>query len=206
PKKVLAMSKIWSDILYSCKVKNTKEYNNCIHHLYIATPISSDDESVEEELTVTDLNCQMNDNEYEGNVEEEATRFSNAKEADTRSSNVEKAATRSSNIEETAARSSNVEEAATRFRNWTNKNFEDEYLVTEEEQQWENTINEWIELEEYENQFEDQGNEILLTNNWNTDFGFGRREKHPVDDETAKWPLDSLFISSLEVPQYFDSE
>ncbi|CAG8496024.1 17231_t:CDS:2 [Cetraspora pellucida] len=77
----------------------------------------------------------VSNNEYEGNVEKEATRFSNAEEADTRSSNIKKAATRSSNVEETAAGSSNIKEATTRFRNWTNKNFKNEDLVIEEEQQ-----------------------------------------------------------------------
>ncbi|CAG8495801.1 3156_t:CDS:2 [Scutellospora calospora] len=49
--------------------------------------------------------------------------------------------------------------------------------------------------------FEDEN---LITED--TDFGFGRREKHPADDESAKWSLDLLFISSLEKPLYFDSE
>ncbi|CAG8760238.1 12501_t:CDS:1, partial [Ambispora leptoticha] len=41
---------------------------------------------------------------------------------------------------------------------------------------------------------------------WDTDFSLGGREKHPADDEIAKWSLNSLFISSLEMPVYFDSE
>ncbi|CAG8837467.1 39098_t:CDS:2, partial [Gigaspora margarita] len=119
------------------------------------------------------------DDENEDNVEE---------------ANVEKAATGSSNVEEATTGSSNIEKAASESSNWTNQNFEDEDLITEEEQQWENTINEWIELGERENQFEDQSDEILLT------------KKHPADNEMAKWSLDSLFISSLEAPSFFDSE
>ncbi|CAG8528174.1 5917_t:CDS:2 [Scutellospora calospora] len=45
-----------------------------------------------------------------------------------------------------------------------------------------------------ENQFENKDDKILLS------------KKHPADDETAKWPLDSLFVSSLEMPVYFNSE
>ncbi|CAG8817349.1 1893_t:CDS:1, partial [Racocetra fulgida] len=74
---------------------------------------------------------------------------------------------------------------------------------TEEVQSWENLINEWIEFGNRENQFEDRDDEILMTSDWDTDFGLGGREKHPADDEEAKWPLDSLFISSLETPLYF---
>ncbi|CAG8845285.1 9988_t:CDS:1, partial [Gigaspora margarita] len=195
PEKVLAMSKIRSDILYSRKVKNAKEYDNHIRRLHIAAPISSDDE-LSEELTITDLDYQVSGDENEDNVEE----------AVTKSNNVEKATTGSSNVEEATTGSSNIVEVASESSNWTNQNFEDEDLITEEEQEWENTINEWIELGERENQFEDQSDEILLTSDWDADFGFGGREKHPADDETAKWSLDSLFISSLEAPSYFDSE
>ncbi|CAG8659955.1 1266_t:CDS:1, partial [Racocetra persica] len=139
--KVLAISKIRNDILYSCKIKNTKKYDNRIRYLHIATPILSDDEPVEEELTITDLNYQVNNNKNKDNVKDAATKFSNVEKADTRPSNVEKAAIGISNIEKAATKSSNIEKAATRFSNWTNQNFENKNLVTEEEQQWKNTIN-----------------------------------------------------------------
>ncbi|CAG8778846.1 27692_t:CDS:1, partial [Racocetra persica] len=48
----------------------------------------------------------------------------------------------------------------------------DEGLVIKEEQSWENLINEWIEFENRENQFEDQDDEILFTSDWDTDFIF----------------------------------
>ncbi|CAG8692088.1 18683_t:CDS:1, partial [Racocetra fulgida] len=133
--------KIRSDILHSHKIKNAKEYINRICLLHIATPISSDDEPIEEP-TITDLDYQVSDNEDGNNVEEGATSFSNVEKADIGSSNIEKAATRFSNVEKAAAEFSNIKEAATGSSNWTNQNLEDEDLVTEEEQQWENTINE----------------------------------------------------------------
>lgn len=159
------MSIIRSDILCSRKIKNAKEYENQLRRLHIATPISSGDETSEQELTITDLDYQVSDNEDEDNIEEPTDESGNL----------------------------------------ANQNLDDD-LVTEEEQRWEYIINEWIELADRENQFENQDDEILLTSDWDSDFSFGGRDKHPADDETAKWPLDSLFISSLEKPSYFDSE
>ncbi|CAG8843480.1 33126_t:CDS:2, partial [Racocetra persica] len=69
---------------------------------------------------------------------------------------------------------------------------ENEDSAAEEEQRWENLINEWIEFGERENKFENQDDEILLSSEWDADFSLGGREKHPADDETAKWSLDSL--------------
>ncbi|CAG8687145.1 3219_t:CDS:2, partial [Cetraspora pellucida] len=127
--KVLAMSQIRNDILWSRKIKISKEYDNQIHRLHVATPILSDDESIEEELIITDLDYQVSD---DGNVEEETT---------------------------------------TRSYNRTNQSLkENENLVAEEKQ------------------------------------SLGGREKHSADDETAKWPLELLFVFSLKMPQYFDSE
>ncbi|CAG8495817.1 2093_t:CDS:2, partial [Dentiscutata erythropus] len=113
------------DIFHTRKIKNSKEYDNCIRRLHIAAPISSDDES-SEELTIPDLDYQVSDNESESNIDE----------AITGTSNVEKVAP-GSNTE-----SGNIKEATTKSSNWMNQNFEDEVLITEKEQQWENTINE----------------------------------------------------------------
>ncbi|CAG8482467.1 633_t:CDS:2 [Ambispora leptoticha] len=63
---------------------------------------------------------------------------------------------------------------------------------------------------DYQTNQNSEENEDLVTgeeqSDWDTDFSLGGREKHPADDETAKWSLDSLFISSLEMLVYFDSE
>ncbi|CAG8786795.1 18007_t:CDS:2, partial [Dentiscutata erythropus] len=148
PDKVLAMSKIRSDILHTCKIKNSKEYDNHIHQLHIAAPISSDDES-SKELTISDLDYQVSDNESKSNIDE--------------------AITGPSNIEKIAP-GSNTESG------------------------------------EQESQSENQDDKILLASDWDMNFGFGKRNKHLADDETAKWPPDLLFISSLEAPSFFESE
>ena len=88
----------------------------------------------------------------------------------------------------------------------TNESLEENKYLGEEEQRWENLISEWIEFGEHEHQFENKDDEILLSSEWDSDFSLGGREKHPADDEMAKWPLDSLFVSSLEMPLYFNSE
>ncbi|CAG8792417.1 28242_t:CDS:1, partial [Dentiscutata erythropus] len=124
PDKVLAMSKIQSNILHTRKIKNSKEYDNCICRLYIAAPILLDGESFEE-LTISDLDYQISDNESENNIDKAITELNN----------IEKIAP-GSNTE-----SGNIKEA-TKSSNWTNQNFEDEDLITKEEQQWEHMINE----------------------------------------------------------------
>ncbi|CAG8572003.1 17776_t:CDS:2 [Cetraspora pellucida] len=142
------MSQIRSDILWSRKIKNAKEYDNQIRRLHVAAPILLGNENVEQELVVTDLDYQVSDND-------------------------------------------DVEEGtATRSHNQKNRSLEEnEDLVGERE-----------------NKFENKDNEILLLSEWDADFSLGGREKHPADDERAKWPLDLLIVSSLEMPLYFDSE
>ncbi|CAG8854417.1 12244_t:CDS:1, partial [Gigaspora margarita] len=97
-----------------------------------------------------------------------------------------------------------IEEDKTTRR--TNESLEENKYLGEEEQKWETLISEWIEFGKHEHQFENKDDEILLSSEWDSDFSLEGREKHPADDETAKWPLDSLFVFSLEMPLYFDSE
>ena len=54
--------------------------------------------------------------------------------------------------------------------------------------------------------FDNSGDKILLTDEMNNDFNFGERTIHPADDQTAKWPLSSLFVSSLESPTYLETD
>ncbi|CAG8735089.1 9344_t:CDS:2, partial [Cetraspora pellucida] len=58
----------------------------------------------------------------------------------------------------------------------------------------------------HENQFENKDDEILLSGEWEADFSLEGREKHSANNKMAKWPLDLLIVSSLEMPLYFDSE
>ena len=67
-------------------------------------------------------------------------------------------------------------------------------------------INEWIELENYENQFEDEEDYIFSSSEWDQDFSFAGRTVHPADDENAKWPLDSLCILDLEPPSFLGDD
>ncbi|CAG8719111.1 17716_t:CDS:1, partial [Racocetra persica] len=67
--KVLAMNQIQSDIFWSCKIKNAKEYNNQICRLYIATSILND-ENIKQELIITNLDYHVSDN---NDVEEKIT-------------------------------------------------------------------------------------------------------------------------------------
>ncbi|CAG8704706.1 571_t:CDS:2, partial [Dentiscutata erythropus] len=114
-----------------------------ICRLYIAAPILSDDESSDELISPTWI---------------------------IKSSNVEKVAPGSNNIKKITTESSNNKEVTAKSSNWRNQNFEDKDLIMEEEQQWENTINERIELGEQKNQSENQDDEILLASDWNMNF------------------------------------
>src|SRR3990170_5090105 len=67
-----------------------------------------------------------------------------------------------------------------------NNDNEDE-TIRNNEQKWNQIIEEWIELGNHENQFENHDDEIFLSEEWNSDFNLEGREVHPVDDETAKW-------------------
>ncbi|CAG8489568.1 17285_t:CDS:2 [Cetraspora pellucida] len=73
--KVLAMSQIRSDILWSRKIKSAREYDNQAQQLHIAAPILSDKEADEQELAIMDLDYRVSDND------------SNEKETTTRSYN-----------------------------------------------------------------------------------------------------------------------
>ncbi|CAG8797237.1 7387_t:CDS:2 [Cetraspora pellucida] len=68
-----------------------------------------------------------------------------------------------------------VEEVtAIRSHNQKNRSLEEnEDLVAEEEQRWENLINEWIEVGERENKFKNKDDEILLLSEWDADFSLG---------------------------------
>ncbi|CAG8842352.1 3714_t:CDS:1, partial [Gigaspora margarita] len=62
--KVLAISQIQSDILWSCKIKISKKYDSQVCRLYVVASILSDDEDTEQELVNSDLNYQVNDDGY----------------------------------------------------------------------------------------------------------------------------------------------
>ena len=82
----------------------------------------------------------------------------------------------------------------------------EEIITDDEEQKWSQLIEEWIELGNRENQFENNDEEIFLSSEWNSDFNLAGREVHPADDETAKWRLITLFESSLESPSFLGSD
>src|SRR5579859_4265651 len=74
----------------------------------------------------------------------------------------------------------------------------------EQEQEWSTFVSEWINAIEHENMFDHPDDEVLLTNEMNNDFNFGGRVIHLADNLIAKWPLVSLFVSSLELPTYLE--
>jgi len=82
----------------------------------------------------------------------------------------------------------------------------EEIIIDDEEQKWSQLIEEWIELGNRENQFENNDEEIFLSSEWNSDFNLAGREVHPADDETAKWHLITLFESSLESSSFLGSD
>ncbi len=82
----------------------------------------------------------------------------------------------------------------------------EEIITDDEKQKWSQLIEEWIELGNRENQFENNDEEIFLSSEWNSDFNLAGREVHPADDETAKWRLITLFESSLESPSFLGSD
>jgi len=89
-----------------------------------------------------------------------------------------------------------------------NNNDNREELITQNEEQtrWDQLIEEWIELGNRENQFENNEDECFLSPEWNNDFDFAGRNVHPADDERAKWSLSTLFESSLESPSFLGSD
>ncbi|PKB94643.1 hypothetical protein RhiirA5_438332 [Rhizophagus irregularis] len=60
----------------------------------------------------------------------------------------------------------------------------------------------WIEAIKCENTFDHFEDKILLDSEINNNFNFGERTIHPADDLTAKWLLQSLFISNLGFSAY----
>ncbi|CAB4419113.1 unnamed protein product [Rhizophagus irregularis] len=83
---------------------------------------------------------------------------------------------------------------------------ENEPLTKEDEECWDSIITEWINNVEHENQFDNADDATLLSSEWDTDFELGGRTIHPADDDTAKWILESLFISNLESPTYLGTD
>ncbi|CAG8713263.1 9786_t:CDS:2, partial [Racocetra fulgida] len=81
---------------------------------------------------------------------------------------------------------------------------EDETNNESEEQRWNSLINDWINMTEYKNQFDHSEDEIFLNSDWDKDFNFGGRMKHPADDNEAKWSLETLFTSGLEKPNFLN--
>jgi hypothetical protein len=73
----------------------------------------------------------------------------------------------------------------------------EEIITDDEEQRWSQLIEEWIELGNRENHFENNDEEIFLSTEWNSDFNLAGREVHPADDKKAKWSLITLFESSF---------
>ncbi len=66
-----------------------------------------------------------------------------------------------------------------------NDNNEDE-TIRNDEQKWNQIIEEWIELGNHKNQFENHDDKIFLSKEWNSDFNLGGHEVHSADNETAK--------------------
>jgi hypothetical protein len=83
---------------------------------------------------------------------------------------------------------------------------ENEPLTKEDEECWDSIITEWINNVEHENQFDNADDATLLSSEWDTDFELGGRTIHPADDDTAKWILESLFVSNLESPTYLGTD
>ncbi|CAB4490557.1 unnamed protein product [Rhizophagus irregularis] len=83
---------------------------------------------------------------------------------------------------------------------------ENELLTKEDKECWDSIITEWINNVEHENQFDNADDATLLSSEWDTDFELGGWTIHPADDDTAKWILESLFISNLESPTYLGTD
>ena len=92
-----------------------------------------------------------------------------------------------------------------RARNSNNNNNENEPITKEDEACWESIINEWINIVEHENQFDNNDDEVFLSSELDN-FDFGGRNIHPADDDLAKWLLVSLFDTNLESPLFIDKE
>jgi hypothetical protein len=78
--------------------------------------------------------------------------------------------------------------------------------INSEEQRWVQLIEDWIELGNRENKFDDIDDQIFLSTEWDSDFNFGGREIHPADDNNAKWNLNTLLESTLDSPAFLGSD
>ncbi|CAG8505634.1 14322_t:CDS:2 [Gigaspora margarita] len=90
--------------------------------------------------------------------------------------------------------------------NEINSKDNNEVIIGEEEQRWDQLIQEWINLEIQENQFDNQDDQIFISSEWDSDFNFANHEVHPADDYLAKWSLETLFVFSLEAPSFLGSD
>ncbi len=79
-------------------------------------------------------------------------------------------------------------------------------MIEENEQQWYQLINDWIELGNCENQFESEEDSIFSSTEWNHDFSLAGCTIHPSDDEKAKWSLNALFVDDLESPLFLGTD
>src|SRR4051794_25960356 len=86
-----------------------------------------------------------------------------------------------------------------------NHDNEIEPVTEEDEECWNSIITEWINSIEYENQFDNTNDASLLSSEWDINFELGGRTNHPADDDSAKWPLDLLFITNLESPTFLET-
>ena len=153
------MSQIWSDILFTRKIKGARECEREIQRLHIAILISLDDNENEEHELNEEECIQVSDDENEENSE-----------------------------------------------NVNNNDTREELIIQSEEQKWNQLIENWIELGNQENRFENSEDECFLSPEWNNDFDSAGWKMHPADDEMAKWNLSTLFESSLESPSFLGSD
>lgn len=69
---------------------------------------------------------------------------------------------------------------------------------------WSEICNNWINLVDRENQFDNEEDNRLLEMTYN--FLAAGRDMHPADDETAKWSLEYLFKENLKAPTFLGLE
>ena len=146
------MSQIRSDILYTRKIKETRECEREMQRLHIAAPIPNNE-----------------DKELEPDGDE-------------------------------------LYQVSDEDSNEINSKDNNEVIIGEEEQRWDQLIQEWINLGIQENQFDNQDDQIFISSEWDSDFNFANHEVHPADDNLAKCSLETLFVSSLEAPSFLGSD
>jgi len=72
--------------------------------------------------------------------------------------------------------------------------------------QWNAIIVRWREEVNQENQFENNNDENLLSEDLDNDFLVGAHNIHPADNVNLKWKLTSIFINDLECPSCFTND